>query len=234
MEQTLRAASVPALDAIPGLVHGFEQRLGPPGWETREASRARVAHALAPSGRLLLLRQVHGDTIHLAPWEGQPEGDAGVADRPGNILGIETADCLPVLLVDARRRVVAAAHAGWRGTAKGIAGKTLAAMVAEGTRPGDVIAALGPGIGACCYEVGPELVPEFGPGGGAFFAPGKGDRLRLDVRAANARQLRGGGVPEAQIHSVAECTFHEADRYHSYRREGQAGGRMISYIGFAK
>jgi YfiH family protein len=234
MEQTLRAASVAALDAVPGLVHGFEQRLGPPGWETRDGSRRRVAQALAGSGRLLLLRQVHGDTIHRAPWEGQPDGDGGIADRPGLILGIETADCLPVLLVDPRRRVVAAAHAGWRGTAKRIARKALDTLVADGSRAADVVAALGPGIGPCCYEVGPELVPEFGPGGEAFFAPGAGDRLRLDVRAANARQLREGGVPEAQIHGVADCTFHEADRYHSYRREGQGGGRMISYVGFAR
>jgi YfiH family protein len=233
MEQTLRAATVPALDAVSGLVHGFEQRLGPPGWETREGSRRRLSSALEPSGRLLLLRQVHGDTIHRAPWDGLPEGDAGIADRAGLILGIETADCLPVLLVDPRRRLVAAAHAGWRGTARRIARKALDTLVAEGSRAEDVIAALGPGIGSCCYEVGPELVPEFGPGGDAFFAPGKGDRLRLDVRAANVRQLRDGGVPEAQIHSVDECTFHNADRYHSYRREGTGGGRMISYIGFA-
>ncbi len=234
MEQTLRAATVPELEAIPGLVHGFEQRLGPAGWETREGSRRRVAHALAPSGRLLLLRQVHGDRIHRAPWEGLPEGDAATAAEPGLILGIETADCLPVLLVDPRRRVVAAAHAGWRGTARGIARKTLDALIADGTRPGDVLAALGPGIGPCCYEVGPELVPEFGPGGEAFFSAGKGDRLCLDVRAANAAQLREGGVPPGQIHSEGGCTFHEADRYHSYRREGVSGGRMISYIGFAK
>ena len=200
MDETLRAATVPELEAIPRLVHGFEQRLGPAGWETREGSRRRVAHALAPSGRLLLLRQVHGDRIHRAPWEGLPEGDAATAAEPGLILGIETADCLPVLLVDPRRRVVAAAHAGWRGTARGVARKTLDALIADGTRPGDVLAALGPGIGPCCYEVGPELVPEFGPGGEAFFSAGKGDRLCLDVRAANAAQLRAGGVPPGQIH----------------------------------
>jgi len=97
-----------------------------------------------------------------------------------------------------------------------------------------MIAALGPGIGPCCYEVGPELVPRFGPGGEAFFRPGTGDRLCLDVRAANVRQLRDGGVPEAQIASVDDCTFHQADLYHSYRREGKGGGRMISYVGFAR
>jgi copper oxidase (laccase) domain-containing protein len=215
MEQTLRAATVPALAAVPGLVHGFEQRLGPPGWETREGARARVAHALAASGRLLLLHQVHGVKVHRAPWDGHPDGDAALADQPRLILGIETADCLPVLLVDPRRRVVGAAHAGWRGTAAGIARKTLDALIADGSSADDVIAALGPGIGPCCYEVGPELVPQFGPG------------------AANARQLREGGVPEGRIHGVDDCTFHQADLYHSYRREGVGGGRMISYVGFA-
>ena len=231
MDRTLRAATVPALAAIPGLVHGFEQSLGPAGWETREGARRRVAHALHAQGRLFLLHQVHGTEIHRAPWDGYPAGDAGIAEQPGMIVGIETADCLPVLLADPRRRVVAAAHAGWRGTAAGIARKALDSLIADGSRAEDIVAALGPGIGPCCYEVGPELVPQFGAGGEAFFTPGKGDRLRLDVRAANVRQLRDGGVPEAQIASVADCTFHEADSYHSYRREGQGGGRMISYVG---
>ena len=234
MNQLLRASTVRALDVVPGLVHGFEQRLGPKGWETRAGSRRRMTEALAPSGRLLLLSQVHGVAIHRGPWDGLPEGDAGIVDRPGLIVGIETADCLPVLLVDPRRRVAAAAHAGWRGTAAGIARKTLDALVTDGSRAADVIAALGPGIGACCYEVGPELVEQFGPGGEAFFARGDGDRLRLDVRAANIRQLREGGLPEENIHSVDECTFHDADRYHSYRREGAGGGRMISYVGFSE
>ena len=233
MEQTPRAATVRVLEAVPGLVHGFEQRLGRDG-ETRAGSRRRMTEALAGKGRLLLLRQVHGVAIHRAPWDGLPEGDAAITAQPGLIVGIETADCLPVLLVDPRRRVAAGVHAGWRGTAAGIARKTLDALVAEGSRPEDILAALGPGIGACCYEVGPELVAPFGPGGEDFFTPGPGDRLRLDVRAANFRQLRAGGVPEAQIASVADCTFHDADRYHSYRREGAGGGRMISYVGFTE
>jgi len=90
---------VAALETVPGLVHGFEQRLGPPGWESREAGRRRVAEALVAHGRLHLLAQVHGRSVHVAPWDGRPEGDAGVAARPGQIVGVETADCLPVLLV---------------------------------------------------------------------------------------------------------------------------------------
>jgi purine-nucleoside/S-methyl-5'-thioadenosine phosphorylase / adenosine deaminase len=233
MPSTLRAATVPALFDLPGLVHGFEQRLGPAGWEERAAGRTRVAAALSDRGRLHLLKQVHGTTVLAAPWEGRPEADAAIADRDGLILGIETADCLPVLLVDPVRRRVAAAHAGWRGTAAGVTRAAVSALVAGGSRPSDLVAALGPGIGPCCYEVGPELVAAFGPGGDAFFRPGPRGRLHLDVRAANVAQLRAAGVPEAQVHHVDDCTYCRADLYHSYRREGRGAGRMISYVGWA-
>ena len=232
MGQTLRAARVDALDGVPGLVHGFEQRRGPEGGEGREESRARVAAALQPFGRLFLLKQVHGATVHRAPWSGYPEGDAAVAEQPGMILGIETADCLPVLVVDPVRRAVAAAHAGWRGTAAGVARAAVAALVAAGSRPGDLLAATGPGIGPCCYEVGDELRAAFGEDGAGFFRPGPRGRLHLDVRAANERQLRAAGIAEEHLHRVAECTYCRADLYPSYRREGRGAGRMISFVGF--
>jgi len=232
MAETLRVATVPALAAVPGLVHGFERRLGPSGWEERSASRARVASALSPRGRLYLLKQVHGTTVHSAPWEGRPEGDAAVADRAGILLGIETADCMPVLVADPARRAVAAAHAGWRGTAAGAARAAVEALLRGGSRAGDLVAALGPSIGACCYEVGDELREKFGPGGDAFFHPGPRGRPHLDVRAANVAQLEAAGLPEANIHHVLDCTSCRADLYHSYRRDGPRSGRMISYIGW--
>jgi YfiH family protein len=231
MSRTLRTVTHPALEGVPGLVHGFEQRLGPAGWEERDESRRRVAQALAGSGRLQLLKQVHGCHVQAAPWEGRPEADASVADEAGLILGIETADCQPILLVDPVRRRVAAAHAGWRGTAAGVARETVAAMVARGSRPADIVAVLGPSIGACCYEVGEELRAEFGPEGGDFFRPGPRGKPHLDVRAANLRQLQQAGLVPAHIHDVTDCTMCRADLYHSYRREGRGAGRMISFIG---
>jgi hypothetical protein len=105
--------------------------------------------------------------------------------------------------------------------------------VERGSRPADLVAALGPAIGQCCYEVGEELVPAFGPGGEAFFRPGPRGRPHLDVRAANAAQLRAAGLSDAQVHHISDCTFCRADLYHSYRREGRGAGRMISYIGWA-
>jgi hypothetical protein len=229
----LRAATVPALAAMAGLVHGFEQRAPRDGAETREESLARVARALDGSGRLLLLRQVHGAAVVEAPWVGAPEADAATAFDSGLILGIQTADCLPVLLVDPRRRAVAAAHAGWRGTAAGVAARAVGSLVARGSDPRDLLAAIGPGIGPCCYEVGDELREALGPSAAPFFHPGPNGRPHLDLRAANAWQLEGAGLPPAAIHHVADCTRCRADLYHSYRRDGKAAGRMVSFVGFA-
>ncbi len=226
-------ATVEALAAIPGLAHGFGLRAPGPA-ETREQTFERVAARLSGAGRLLLLRQVHGSRVARAPWDEPPDADAAVAEGAGLLLGIQTADCLPVLLVDPVRRQVAAAHAGWRGTARGVAREALRALVARGSRPADVVAALGPGIGTCCYEVGEELREAFGASGAPFFRPGPRGRPHLDVRAANVRQLEEAGLRPASIHHVAECTACRADRYHSYRRDGPGAGRMLSFVGFAK
>lgn len=229
---TLRTVTVPAFAAVPGLVHGFEQRLGPDGWETKEESCRRVSAALAPGGRLLLLRQVHGAELRRAPWEGRPEGDAALGDGPGPILGIQTADCLPVLVADPRRRVVGAAHAGWRGTAAGVVARLIRALAAEGARGSELLAALGPAIGPCCYEVGEEVREALGPGAAAAFRPGLRGRPHLDLRAANRQQLLEAGLRAENIHSVEDCTACRPDLYHSYRRDGAGCGRMISYIGY--
>jgi hypothetical protein len=230
----LRTATVPALSAVPGLVHGFEQRAPADGPETREDCHARVGRALDGSGRLLLLKQVHGAAVAEAPWDGTPEADAAVASGPGWLLGIQTADCLPVLLVDPGRGLVAAAHAGWRGTAAGVAARAVEALVARGSRPEDVVAALGPGIGACCYEVGDDVRAAFGPAGTPFFRAGPRGRPHLDVRAANVRQLLDAGLLPGSLHHVADCTRCRADLYHSYRRDGRAAGRMVSFVGLSR
>jgi hypothetical protein len=231
---SLRAVRVAALEAIPGLVHGFEQRLGPQGWEDSADTRRRVAAALQPAGRLMLLKQVHGAEVRRAPWEGRPPADAATSDAAGLILGIETADCLPLLLVDPSRRAVAAAHAGWRGTAAGVASAAVRALAAGGSRPEDLVAALGPCIGPCCYEVGDELRAAFGDEGAAFFQPGPRGRPHLDVRGINVRQLVAAGLRPEAVHHVAECTSCRADLYHSYRRDGRGAGRMINYVGFGR
>jgi len=228
------SVTVPALSVLPRLVHGFGRRAPGPSPETREATAGRVAAELDGSGRLLLLRQVHGAVVAPAPWSGTPEADAAVAAQPALVLGIQTADCLPVLLVDPQRRLVAAAHAGWRGTAAGVTRQIVRELVARGSRPGDIVAALGPGIGPCCYEVGEELREAFGPAGAVFFRPGSPGKPRLDLRAANVHQLLEAGLAAEAIHHLADCTHCHPDLYHSYRREGLGSGRMISFVGFSQ
>lgn len=223
---------------VPGLVHGFERRPADmdPGAETREQSRRRWRAALATDGALHLLTQVHGAMVRRAPWAGLPEGDAALTDEPGLLLGIETADCLPVLLIDIERRQAAAAHAGWRGTVAGVARAALEALLSSGSRPEHVHAALGPAIGPCCYEVGDELrapfAAAFGATSEAFFHPHHGRRPHLDVRAANQQQLVAAGVVPANIQHVDECTRCRADLYPSYRRDGAQAGRMLSWVGW--
>lgn len=231
MDEALRFASVPALDAVPGLVHGFERRRGEAFEESRAEGRARVAQALSSSGRLHLLRQVHGCAVQAAPWEGTPDADASIASEPGVLLGIETADCLPVLLVDPVRRAVGAAHAGWRGTAARVAPAAVAAMAAAGSRPSDLVAALGPSIGVCCYEVGADVEEAFGPEGARFFRPGPRGRAHVDVRAANRAQLLAAGLRGERIHDVLDCTYCGVG-YFSYRRDGKGAGRMINFVGW--
>jgi polyphenol oxidase len=227
-------AQVEALARIAGLVHGFGRRAPGPHRETRDETAERVRSGLDADGELLLLRQVHGCTVASSPWNDPPEADAAVAASPGLLLGIQTADCLPVLLVDPARRTVAAAHAGWRGTVQRVTREAVRALEAHGSRPQDLVVALGPGIGACCYEVGDELREAFGPGGASFFRTTPKGKLHLDVRAANVRQLEEAGVPPDSIYHVPECTYCLPGGYHSYRRDGKGAGRMISFVGFKK
>jgi purine-nucleoside/S-methyl-5'-thioadenosine phosphorylase / adenosine deaminase len=149
------------------------------------------------------------------------EGDAAVTNRPDLAISIRTADCYPILLADARNRAVAAVHAGWRGTATQIVRKTVEKMSAEfGTSPADVHAAIGPGIGACCYEVGPEVARYFG----------SSERTHLDLASENRKQLEAAGVPSSNIEALGVCTFCDAERFFSYRRDKENPGRMTSFI----
>ena len=108
------------------------------------------------------------------------------------------------------------------------------ALVESGSDPSELLGALGPNIGSCCYEVGEEVRAAFGDRGAAFFRPGPRGRAHLDVRAANCAQLEEEGLRPHHIASLDECTFCRSDLYHSYRRDGQAAGRMINFVGFER
>jgi YfiH family protein len=183
-----------------------------------------------PAASLTTLRQIHSDiTAHADRPDCPPEGDALLSSTPGQLVAVKTADCLPILLVDERHRAVAAVHAGWRGTVSRIAQKTIQAMAARwDTRATDLHAAIGPGIGGCCYEVGPEVAMRF-----AALFPERADldrKTRIDLAEANRRQLVEAGVSPGRIYSAAQCTFCSPG-FHSFRRDGEAAGRMYSFIG---
>jgi YfiH family protein len=145
---------------------------------------------------------------------------------------VRVADCAPILIADARRAVVAAVHAGWRGTAAGVAGAAVTALEREfGCAARNLIAAIGPLIRVCCYEVGLSTRQAFTQReADRWFSPGRGDRLQLDVAAACRDQLEAAGVPRDQIHDSGLCTACHLDTFFSYRKEGSGAGRLFAGI----
>jgi YfiH family protein len=169
------------------------------------------------------LEQIHSAAVLVAERAGSAgHGDALVTNLPGVMVSVRAADCFPILLADARNRAVAAVHAGWRGTAAHIIAGTLREMRERfGTGAADVYAAIGPGIGACCYEVGIEVARQFG----------LAQAGRIDLAAANRSQLITAGVPAGHIEIMGGCTQCDARRFHSFRRDRDRAGRMISFAG---
>jgi polyphenol oxidase len=196
-----------------------------------------------------MAKQVHGRTVVVVRdgdglLAAMPEADAFVSSSRDVAVAIRVADCVPVLMADRHRGVVAAVHAGWRGTAARAASAALEALEREfGTTPADLVAAIGPSIGPCCYEVGTELVDAFAAAGHERYlidrwflapAPPRGSRerprLRLDVAGANRDQLLLAGVPEDQIFSSGLCTAMHLDVLTSYRAEKVAAVRLAGVI----
>jgi polyphenol oxidase len=217
-----------------------------------QLSSAAQVHELAKAvgaRDVATIAQVHGRDVVVvrrgsgAP-EPRPEADALISDSPDIAIAVRAADCVPLLMADKARGVVAAVHAGWRGTAARVAVASVEALGREfGTRPADVVAAIGPSIGACCYEVGSDLVDAFAAAGHERYLidrwflsppPARGSRdraaLTLDVARANSDQLVLAGVPEDQIHASGLCTAMHLDVLTSYRREKEKAGRLVGVI----
>jgi len=278
----LRILEAPTFAKLDWLVHGFSTRpggvsrlqesrvlnLGFTDWDSRDRvaeNRGKFLRAIgAEKMRLVALRQIHSDIPHRVDAMSSastdpPQGDALYTRESGILLTVQTADCIPILLVDTKNRAVAAIHSGWRGTLRRISAKALGRMQMEfGTRPEDVVAALGPGIGRCCYEVGSEVARDFEsqfPHAREWFdgpfdalASGENDpnwlpwltmrppghpppspRVNLDLIAANRAILVDAAVPARQISSSGFCTSCRTDLFFSYRRE-HTTGRMFAAI----
>ncbi|MGZ7100290.1 MAG: peptidoglycan editing factor PgeF [Candidatus Angelobacter sp.] len=276
------------LKQVPWLVHGFSTRPGgfttSYGGRTlnmaftkddlrasveRNRKQALLAAGAATKGEpwpLITLRQVHSDIIHVVRSrkatlvkESPLVGDGVVTDLRGVALGVLTADCFPILLVDTRNKAVGAFHAGWRGTVKRIVEKGVGIMRLEfGSRPEDIHAAIGPGIQKCSLEVGEEVEDafhtQFDYAAELFHhvqesdavrerypmlfmnqrAPGHGDpciKVHLDLREANRRQLLAAGVPEANITALKDCTVCQPRKFFSHRAERGKTGRQMALVG---
>ncbi len=232
--------TVPALASVPGLVHGF----GEARWSEADLLAFAEGRGMTP----VIMRQLHSDVVHRvdAPPAVKLEGDALMTGVPGLLLVIRTADCLPVLVVDEAHGAVAAVHCGWRGTERRILEKTVRAMgEAYGSEPAGLRAALGPCIGAACYEVGDEVREGFLRAG---FPPAvlvkRGDvpgvrvpelreKYLLDLRAANAWLLEKLGLARASIIDAGAVCTHCEPRLLSYRRHPADPRRMSNFIGLA-
>ena len=201
--------------------------------ELVEANHTLIYQALGISrGNVATAHQVHGSQVALvgSGHRGRviPATDALITDTPGVALMLRFADCLPVLLYDPVRRAVGLAHAGWKGTVEGIAAKTASAMMdAYGSRPGDIIAGLGPCIGPCCYQVGTEVIElvkaRFNHWPGLLRPQGDGS-VHFDLWEANRCQLAELSVEEIEV--IQLCTTCHTDEFFSHRAEGGRTGRF--------
>ncbi len=205
-----------ALSFIPGLIHGFGTRQSQ-GW---------------PGQPSATVKQIHSDRVVLARGPGSlGEADALITDRSGFALSVRTADCVPILIADPDHHAVAAIHAGWRGTVSRIAVGSVEAMRQHfGSDPAALAVAIGPAIGRCCFEVGPEVASEF-----AALFPERHDlrsKTYIDLPEANRRQLVEAGVPSDRIFTADLCTRCDSARFHSYRRDREGSGRMVTAIGW--
>jgi len=192
-------------------------------------------------GSLVRIRQVHCADVYeprsagagsmFRAYEDCPEADIAVTDNPSVALSVRAADCVPIVLADRRTGAVAAIHAGWKGTAAGAAIVAVQALTSRyGTNPDDVIAAVGPSIGPCCYEVGSELRGHFSSHADASAWFTTDPKPRLDLWRATRDQLARAGVPQDQTHVSELCTFDHPAQFHSYRRDGKNAGRLVAAI----
>jgi YfiH family protein len=191
-----------------------------------------IDRAGLPADRFAFARQVHGAALAVATGAGgQGPADVLMTERPGLPLAIFTADCVPVVIYDRSNRRLAMAHAGWRGTVAAAARVAVDALVRAGGRPEALVAAIGPSIGPCCYEVDApvigKLAAAFPAAWQAWVTPTRPGKWMLDLWKANQDQLKAAGLADAQIDNPALCTACRPDLFFSYRR-GRGEGRLVA------
>ncbi len=223
--------AIPRWEQISYLVHGFGT-----GKVKETDFRKRSEGA---GFKLLFLDQVHSDRIRFIDRvpELRLKGDAMVTDVPGFLLVIKTADCLPVLIVDKSRKVIAAVHCGWKGTSKRVVQKAIRSMADRfGCHPSSLLVALGPCIQCECYEVGEDVFRSFEKEGLStdFFLPHPSQKNKyfFDLKGENMSQMLRIGIDKTNVSSI-DCCTHCDESLPSYRRDGDRAGRMLSFIGMS-
>lgn len=220
---------VPRLARIPFIRHGFGDLI----WGEKDLRKLADRLDFKP----LFLKQLHSDVVHFIDEvpERRLRGDAAVTRLPGLLLVIKTADCLPVVLVEEKKRLIAAVHCGWKGTSLRVLEKVVLGMKERyDADPAAILAAFGPCIGGACYEVGEDVRRAFAESEfpASLFRPitGRSGKYLFDLRSANRLQLLKLGVKAKNIFSIDICT-HCDPKYPSYRRDRDDCGRMLSFIG---
>ena len=246
---------VPQWERFGGLIHGFLGRFGGRGRPANASFRLSYDNGDDPQTikqnwcelkqacglpriTIITAKQVHGNTvlkISHATEKLAGIGDGLMTDAPNLCVGVLAADCVPLLFVEPARKIAAAVHAGWRGTAAGIAPRAVALMQeAYQIDPAALHVAMGPSIGPCCYEVGPEVAEQIAANWREELKDAwkpDGAKGRLDLRALNEAQLLGAGVPRSHIQKIGPCTACNVETYFSYRKEGKSG-HQLSFIGW--
>ena len=206
-------------------------------------NRRRFLNVFGEKFNLTTVWQVHGDDVKIVETENDVQNteekyDALVSDLPDLLIGVKTADCVPILLADAKNKSFAAIHAGWRGTVESIARKAVEKMRENyGTNPKNLICAIGPAAGCKNYEVGKEVIAAFAEKfstGGKLFVETRKNHALIDLHLANKEQLKNSGVPEENIFNAPFCTIERTDLFFSYRKEKNIygkTGRLLSVIG---
>jgi purine-nucleoside/S-methyl-5'-thioadenosine phosphorylase / adenosine deaminase len=236
------------LERLPRIVHAYSTRrserndfalgVGAAPNPLVQMNRIRfVASAGAVGWPVLKLKQIHSGTVRVmgdtSAASEAVEGDAAITSLHGVLLSVQTADCVPILLADSQARAIGAIHAGWRGTAARIVERTVAELGRHyQVEPRDIVAAIGPNIGVCCYEIGEEVVDAIGDGPAIERQP-EWLKPHLNLGEANRRQLLNAGIPETQIDHSSLCTRCREDLFFSFRRDGVRTGHMLSIIGIA-